>query len=493
VKSFLKKISFVFVSFIAVNARGTEYKFSDSEVLGLWSFALGTTTQPNGAPAIVEFYQQSKFRKPVYDQALKSIGGLIDEHFQGSFGFANALPGRDEQSWNIRKHFLVEAALAKNLADFSLRTRDFLPMAAHAEIFKALAELEPLYQKMIWKPSLSSRTLAKKQLIPVFAKFQKLGLLGRVQKFYGSELPSTTLPIYLMPLPGKNGNETDTVVGGLVFAQYHMDQTDNAWEAGDIVHETSHYFYGSQSQAMQNQLLKWIDPQKDPFAALFYGVMNEALATAIGDGYAEFLVRGKLNEHPWYNNLEYDTIAKAVYPMVKNYLETNRTIDQEFIDRAKAIYLEKLPRAAFSYRRLLGSQLFLYDPAGVPLADLKSFYKKLFRISSLSPIAANERAQWEKESALGYPEGYPEEPFKSTVFFSKNIPSAEISTQVSKLGRCDEFEKLRGHAGFATCPMASKIPAILIHADTLEQFKQVVQKISENYAMPAQAITVMLP
>ncbi|HJY13086.1 MAG TPA: hypothetical protein VJ304_09890, partial [Flavobacterium sp.] len=74
-----------------------------------------------------------------------------------------------------------------------------------------------------------------------------------------------------------------------------------------------------------------------------YQIMNEALATALGNGYVYEQLDGKIDTQDWYNKKYINQIAKQIYPLVKEYIDQKKSIDKNFIDNYIKIYEVNFP------------------------------------------------------------------------------------------------------------------------------------------------------
>ena len=71
--------------------------------------------------------------------------------------------------------------------------------------------------------------------------------------------------------------------------------------------------------------------------------MNEALATALGNGYVFEQLDGKIDTQDWYNKKYINLIAKQIYPLVTEYIIQKKSIDKNFIDNYIRIYEVNFP------------------------------------------------------------------------------------------------------------------------------------------------------
>ncbi len=96
-----------------------------------------------------------------------------------------------------------------------------------------------------------------------------------------------------------------------------------------ILHELAHSIY-RKSKFVQKNFLNIKDKKRNR-------TINEVMATAIGAGWGYNILTNKYPVKLWYNNKDYDKYGKMVYPTVKDYINNNKLIDEEF-----AIYIKGL-------------------------------------------------------------------------------------------------------------------------------------------------------
>jgi hypothetical protein len=67
-------------------------------------------------------------------------------------------------------------------------------------------------------------------------------------------------------------------------------------------------------------------------------IMNEVLATALGNGYVYEKIDGKTDLNDWYANKYINLLARKIYPLVTDYIRQKKPIDKIFIDNYIQIY-----------------------------------------------------------------------------------------------------------------------------------------------------------
>ena len=98
-----------------------------------------------------------------------------------------------------------------------------------------------------------------------------------------------------------------------------------------LMHEIYHNIYDGQSLELKLQIQSWFNNNSSKNSQYAYLLLNEALATALGNGYVYEQLNGKTDNTDWYNVKYINLMAKQVYPLVKEYITLQKPIDKNFI------------------------------------------------------------------------------------------------------------------------------------------------------------------
>lgn len=155
------------------------------------------------------------------------------------------------------------------------------------------------------------------------------------------------------------------------------------------MHEIFHIIYDNQSVAMKEDLQKWFDDTKSGNSQYALLLLNEVLATALGNAYVTEQLKGKIEEEDWYNNKYIAAMAKEIYPLVKTYILEKKPIDESFINAYVKSYDTKFPGWATELNHIMAHRFIVTDKA----EDFQ-FFRKKYRNYSYSrmgaPITATE-------------------------------------------------------------------------------------------------------
>ncbi|WET47430.1 hypothetical protein PYS58_12625 [Chryseobacterium indologenes] len=110
-----------------------------------------------------------------------------------------------------------------------------------------------------------------------------------------------------------------------------------------MLHETYHILNDEQSLAVKKDIAKFFKENPSKYSNYAYQLMNEALATALGNGYVYESLNGKTDSNDWYYSPYVNLMARKIYPTVKEYVAQKKPIDKNFVDTYIKIYEENFP------------------------------------------------------------------------------------------------------------------------------------------------------
>ena len=168
-------------------------------------------------------------------------------------------------------------------------------------------------------------------------------LVRKTMKFYRAELPIEKIDIVIVPLVGLKSEEKLTrsqSFGPLQVVEAILPSKEFG-HYGVVIHEIAHYCQ-DHSIPLEKAFVHMKESSKVHGGMLRQSVFNEALATAIGNGYAENRAGIKWSKR-WYENAVYDKYAKALYDKTKEYLIKNRELDESFANHSLRVFKKLFP------------------------------------------------------------------------------------------------------------------------------------------------------
>ncbi|MCI3936792.1 hypothetical protein MQX03_06250 [Chryseobacterium aahli] len=332
--------------FSIANAQKSDFFiFKESEVYSLFNF-METAAKKQGTSSNYRQYIESKLSND------KDFQKLINDF--KSLDFNEGIVRQDyPKGRNYRKSYLtlliVQSLKSKDLNDFNERITGILPVNEQMRMFDVLKNAQPYFRKYIWNDS----ELKIKKQVAALKKYQDLSsqMFLKFNKFYKSSWDQQ-IPFYvtLYPIPGKDGNTVSTPHGNALCIGTLTDGNDIEGTLSVTMHEMCHILYQEQSREVQVEQEKYFNENPSKYSKLAYSYFNEAVATALGNGYAwKVLKKGALDKGEWYNNPTINLFAKAIYPMTEKYLEKNKSIDKDFIDHSIKMFGETFPDSIYEY------------------------------------------------------------------------------------------------------------------------------------------------
>mgnify|MGYP007063389346 CR=1 FL=1 len=364
-------------------------KISQGKILGLWAFLNSISNGQRASEIINNIYINSSFNNKNNQQQIKRLIDIRDLHFNQRYSFRDYPKKRGEMSWDVDQFFTLQAAKSKSVDDFFGRTTQILPPFEHRELFKIIKNFESVYLKLIWTPSKGKLKKYQEKLEAISKKSNLPNLFGKAIKFYNSHWPdSLPINVVVYPIPGKKGRTSATMVSDTAPLEVLLDEKDIVGRFGVVFHEISHGIYESQPKSFQKMINDFFKDSKSKFSNFTYSILNEGLATAIGNGWAYEKISGSVDKSDWYAKQDINLFAKGIYPEVKSYLKNNKSIDKEFLKYCIKKYEEIFPKAHFSYYNLLGN-VWLGTDSNFDAGEAGFQLRNYFRVGGMqrsSPI-----------------------------------------------------------------------------------------------------------
>jgi hypothetical protein len=110
-----------------------------------------------------------------------------------------------------------------------------------------------------------------------------------------------------------------------------------------MLHEIYHIIYDEQSLEVKTEIDKNFKESKSTVSNYAYQLLNEVLATSLGNGYVYEKLDGKIDSGEWYNRKYINLMAKQIYPLINEYISQQKPIDKNFIDSYIAQYEKNYP------------------------------------------------------------------------------------------------------------------------------------------------------
>lgn len=354
-------------------------RFRISRPLCLFNFLETAAGEPSSSPT----YRDSVRVQLTDDTA---FARLVRDFSSIQLYYPWSLPGYPKER-NANRSSLqllkIAAVQSSSTGEFLQRAVGIIPNTDWLALRSCMERAEPFYDRVVDTGlfrGLALQQAALEKLAPqISAVFRKL------KTFYGStwgeDMPFT---VALYPIPSSTGVTTATPHANSLVMGLMRRERDYVGRMSVGVHEICHVLYGEQPALLQNQLdtfFKTNPSLHSRFAAVF---IDEALATAGGNGWTYKMLAGHEDTGSWYNNDYINRFAKALYPMTVRYIETGRTIDRAYVDSSVVLFEKTFPDAPYEFSNLLNS-LHLYTDNDRPgdLQFVSGGLRRQFNVSSV--------------------------------------------------------------------------------------------------------------
>lgn len=284
-------------------------------------------------------FQNSKYNNKDYQSLISKFDSLnIDYSYEFSeFPYGSKIP---MQTRDILKKNLIETS---NLNEFKLRSIGIVPNKVLVDLTKIISAFTPIYNELIYNPN---KIQFERQLIEITEYSKRNNIENYFETgliFYNSTWEnSIPFEIAFYPLPNSQSFTAQAFYNNFISAiQTNLKDYKDLFSV--MLHETYHIIYDEQSLETKTEIANWFKENKSKNSNYAYQLLNEVLATALGNGYVYEKLAGKIDANDWYYHPYIDLMAKKVYPLVKEYVIQKKTIDKNFVEKYIKIYDDNFP------------------------------------------------------------------------------------------------------------------------------------------------------
>ncbi len=287
-----------------------------------------------------ETFNDSKFNTEEYKGLIKRFDTLrIYEtyEFQG-YPIEQKTPGT---TTNILKKNLI---LSQNLNDFKKQAFGIVPSSELLAFCNIIENFEPVYDELVYSKNKDKFTEKVNQLSKFVANSQTKSFFQKGLVFYGTEWDfAIPFEIAIVPSLSQRGFTATTFLNNAV-SEMQLDFESYDVLLSVLMHEIYHILYDEQSLDTKLYIKKWFNKNDSKNSQYAFLLLNEVLATALGNGFVYEQLNGKLDEDDWYNVKYINEMSKKIYPTVKQYLTERKPLDKNFVDQYISIYDNNFPQ-----------------------------------------------------------------------------------------------------------------------------------------------------
>ncbi len=284
-------------------------------------------------------------------------------------------------TWDL----LCIASISSNTTDdFFNRIIGILPNDDYLKLKQVFTKGEPFYNEFMFTKNEAAINNELQELNDLSPKLNDL--FEKFKYFYGSSWEkSIPFNLAIYPIYGKHGQTTATPHANSLEMGFLLDEKKNNDLAAVGMHEMCHVLFEEQPLFIQQQLDSTFNKPSDKYAQLAYRYIDEALATALGNGYAYNYLSGKSDTSEWYNDTYINLYAKAIYPLVFVYVEEHKPMDKAFVLKAIDVFKKTFPDALYDIdAAMMTSDSYFEDDSTEVIDGLRNTLYSTFRIAMSS-------------------------------------------------------------------------------------------------------------
>lgn len=295
-------------------------------------------------------YNRSPYRELI--QQMDTLRLYESYNFQG-YPFGQKIPG-------ITTSFIERNLIhATSLAGFKQQTFGIVPNESLSALCRILSVFQPVYDSLIYQPNREAFE-RKLDTLKTFVARADLGHFFEAGlRFYHTEWDKEVpFDIAVIPTINKNGFSARAFLNDAV-SEVPLNFNNNKVLFSVLMHEIYHILYDGQSLQLKQDMTGWFAENPSMNSQYAYLLLNEAMATALGNGYVYEKLNGKADTTDWYNIKYISLMAQRVYPLVKSYIAANKAIDRSFVNQYIALYDSSWTRELrhlFHYRYVMADR-----------------------------------------------------------------------------------------------------------------------------------------
>ena len=318
------------------SGQGPDFQVKFSEPLAVYAFVHNLSSKafvPDNS--FKKLFVSSKFNQEKYQRLIAEFDRLKINYTYEFTEYLNTSKESGSTVYLLKKNLIN----SRTIDDFKISSLGIIPNENLFRLASILTEFTPVYQELVYQPNKEQFERQLAEIKNLIASTNMTSYFNVGIKFFNSSWDnSVPFNLVLYPLPNSRGF-TATVYSNVAESAIPTSLTNYNALLSVMFHESFHLLHDEQSLAVKKAIAQWIN--SNPSKSRHYAtglLLNESLATALGNGYVAAKLNGKLNEGNWYAWKYINLMAKKIYPMVEEYVEKQRPIDKAFIDNYIKIF-----------------------------------------------------------------------------------------------------------------------------------------------------------
>lgn len=451
-----------------------------SEIANL-TYHLDTVAGLNraGDPRDIQALWKRDFIKTPADQASLDRWAAIRQKYETSVSLpALKMPFAPRQSFISLGERIKSAGLeAKSFEEYELGLNLLVLPTEVSEFTSVINHFQPSFHRW-WEAEASVKGKAfTESLQRRLGEPRVVEAVERFRRFYGSKLPDgyrAPFSLIYRPMLVKTSTSGEQLSRTSVVEFIPTEKPEGRLDV--VIHEFCHFLYGTRSMSSDQQLQDRFMNAKDPAARPCYNLMNEGLATAMGNGVIGRLYRGPeawkqyvAAPNSFYNNSYIDRAGKRLLKLLDAH-PTKTLDDPDFAATYIAALKEEFGEEITSPTLFL-NESFIYVNSG--LGD--GFARRVMQTLRVSSAWTRVDSKVEAASL----NGFRTQPNLSAIFVvtPSSLPELAAAEVVSatEVAKIQEAMKGNGSAVFAKPRGSMAYLYILVAEDEAEAGRRLDQ------------------
>lgn len=303
----------------------------------------------NCAPQAVRALWERSFLRSPQDADLVAQWGRVRARYQRASWSPDDEPravyAARERGVDLGRRFRIASLQAATIDDLVSRLELITTEADGQQLAATLRHFEPRFMEW-WN------TKALPEGVAFRAALQALLASPRIQTelawfvaFYQAEIPAgKQLSFNLIYRPGSSSEPTSGEQIGAYSLIEFLSKEDPTQRIDVVLHELCHYLFSASADARFAEWAGRFRKEARADALPAYNLLNEALATALGNGRIGRLYssperwkRYLATDRSFYNDANIDRAGKALLPWLDEWLEAGKTMfDPQFVPEVLA-------------------------------------------------------------------------------------------------------------------------------------------------------------
>jgi hypothetical protein len=344
------------LNFSAFGQEKPQIKITFSEIYATYSFVKQLSNYYPDSE-YKKIYQISKYNIEKYNKLIEQLDTL---KLSETIDFSEYPKGQKLplMTTNIISKNLISS---KTLVEFKTRMFGIIPSSELFALTNIIAKFQPIYNSLIYNPNKEKFDNKVSELSEFvqnekFEEYFKTGL-----SFYNTKWDNSVIfEIIVIPSLNKNGFTATAFMNNAVSEiQIGFKEYDILFSV--LMHEIYHILYNEETLEFKKTIDKWFKNNHSNNSQYAHLLLNEVLATALGNGYVYQQINNELDKYDWYNNKYINLMAKKIYPTLKKYIDNNKSIDKTFIDTYISIYDTNFPEWIYELDNILTYRYIIAD------------------------------------------------------------------------------------------------------------------------------------